>query len=160
MGLLPLITVPALPQGRACKYTAQTQSIYSAHNRALKSQELPGASDTHHEHHRLLHPSRWQLSPYTTKVNKCQVTGRSQHARQTKALEQIRISPSQPNYLNLATTLVLSITLLESLVYNMHGPTLTIKIHLFLAYQIRCSATVTVKDGHLNDYTLTAFYFG
>lgn len=56
--------------------------------------------------------------------------------------------------------MVISITLLESLVYNMHGLTITIKICLLLASQIWCSATVTVKDGNLHDYTLTAFYFG
>lgn len=61
---------------------------------------------------------------------------------------------------SLAPTLVISITLLESLVYNMHGPTVTIKLCLLLAYQILYSAAVTVKDGNLNDYTLTAFYFG
>lgn len=59
---------------------------------------------------------------------------------------------------SLAATPVIAVTLLESLVYNMHGPTVTIKIRLLLAHQIWSSATVIVKDGNLNDYTLTAFY--
>lgn len=159
MGLLPLITVPALPWGRACKHTAQIQSVCSAHNLSLKNQELPRASD--------IHPPWTPQAATSSKVAPESLHNQSQQIpgyRQKPACQadkgfganqDFTFPPKLPR--SLTARPVISTALRESLVYNMPGPTVTIKICLLLAYKIWCSATVIVKDGNLNDYTWLHF---